>query len=52
MPVASQQSLLSETAKRIESSHPWLCVVTSESLGFQVQADLKSSEQEAQAHHH
>jgi mannose-1-phosphate guanylyltransferase len=48
MPVASQQSLLSETANRIESSNPWLCVVTSESLGFQVQADLKSSEQEAQ----
>ena len=47
MPVASQQSLLSETANRIESSNPWLCVVTSESLGFQVQADLKDSEQEA-----
>ena len=47
MPVASQQSLLSETANRIESSNPWLCVVTSESLGFQVQADLKSSSQEA-----
>ena len=47
MPVASQQSLLSETANRIESSDPWLCVVTSESLGFQVQADLKGSEQEA-----
>ena len=47
MPVASQQSLLSETANRIESSNPWLCVVTSESLGFQVQADLKGSEQEA-----
>jgi mannose-1-phosphate guanylyltransferase len=47
MPVASQQSLLSETANRISSSNPWLCVVTSESLGFQVQADLKDSEQEA-----
>ncbi len=47
MPVASQQSLLSETANRINSSNPWLCVVTSESLGFQVQADLKNSDQEA-----
>ena len=47
MPVASQQSLLSETANRINSSNPWLCVVTSESLGFQVQADLKNSNQEA-----
>jgi mannose-1-phosphate guanylyltransferase len=47
MPVASQQSLLSETANRINSANPWLCVVTSESLGFQVQADLKKSAQEA-----
>jgi len=47
MPVASQQSLLSETASRIASENPWLCVVTSESLGFQVLADLKSSQQEA-----
>ncbi|QWD66488.1 mannose-1-phosphate guanylyltransferase/mannose-6-phosphate isomerase [Polynucleobacter sp. MWH-Aus1W21] len=47
MPVSSQQSLLSETASRIKSENPWLCVVTSESLGFQVLADLKSSQQEA-----
>lgn len=47
MPVASKQSLLSETANRIESKDPWLCIVTSESLGFQVVADLKNSEQEA-----
>lgn len=47
MPVASKQSLLSETANRIASKDPWLCIVTSESLGFQVVADLKNSEQEA-----
>ncbi|MCW1965001.1 mannose-1-phosphate guanylyltransferase/mannose-6-phosphate isomerase [Polynucleobacter sp.] len=47
MPVASQHSLLSETANRITSTNPWLCIVTSESLGFQVVADLKDSEQEA-----
>jgi mannose-1-phosphate guanylyltransferase / mannose-6-phosphate isomerase len=47
MPVASQQSLLSETANRIRSANPWLCIVTSESLGFQVVADLKDSEQAA-----
>ena len=47
MPVASQQSLLSETANRIRSASPWLCIVTSESLGFQVVADLKDSEQAA-----
>ena len=47
MPVASKQSLLSETANRIASNDPWLCIVTSESLGFQVVADLKNSEKEA-----
>ena len=47
MPVASQQSLLSETANRISSANPWLCIVTSESLGFQGVADLKDSEQTA-----
>ena len=47
IPVASQKSLLSETANRIRSANPWLCIVTSESLGFQVLADLKDSEQAA-----
>jgi mannose-1-phosphate guanylyltransferase len=48
MPVASQKSLLSETAQRIASANPWLCVLTSESLGFQVLADLKEAGQAAE----
>ena len=43
IPVGSPQSLLSETATRITSSDPWLCIVTSENLSFQVDSDLRSN---------